>query len=61
MENRRSKRRKLMGEGREWKGGEGWGVKWDGEGRMSKYFQVARESCSSHTILDLRIQAQSYF
>ena len=44
MENRRSKRRKLMGEGREWKGGEGWGVKWDGEGRMSKYFQVARES-----------------
>ena len=38
MKNRRSKRRKLMGEGREWKGGEGWGVKWDGEGRMSKYF-----------------------
>ena len=26
MENRRSKRTKLMGEGREWKGGEGWGV-----------------------------------
>lgn len=36
MENRRSKKRKLMGEGREWKGGEGGGgVKWDSDGRMS--------------------------